>query len=512
MIYIVDFGSQVTQLIARRVRESGIYCEIVSSKSLLSLVKKNNTLGIIFSGGPASVHKSNTPSIDKKIYKLGIPILGICYGMQLMIHQLGGKVQMSGKREFGKTAIKSNYKSLLLKGFNKGKKSCDVWMSHGDKVITMPQGFKSIASSGNTKFAAVENEKYNFYGLQFHPEVVHTPNGHRIIQNFIFKVCKCKRNWSMKNHLRVQKKIIKRSVGRDHVICGLSGGVDSTVTAAIISKAIGKQLTCIYVDTGLMRLNETQEVTLLFKKHFKSKLIVKDAKKEFISALKNVSDPEKKRKIIGNLFIKIFDRESKKIKKVKYLAQGTIYPDVIESQSFHGGPSSVIKSHHNVGGLPKNMKLKLIEPLRELFKDEVRQLGLEMKLPKKFIQRHPFPGPGLGIRIIGEINTDRINILQKADNIYIEEIRNAGLYDKIWQAFAVLMPVKTVGVMGDHRSYEQVCGLRAVTSVDGMTADFYPFSGDFLSRVSTRIINEVKGINRVVYDTTSKPPGTIEWE
>ena len=512
MIYIVDFGSQVTQLIARRVRESGVYCEIVSSKSLLSLVKKTKTYGIIFSGGPASVHKSNTPSIDKKIYKLGIPILGICYGMQLMVHQLGGKVQMSRKREFGKTSIRSSYKSLILKGFNKSKKSCDVWMSHGDKVITVPEGFTSIASSGNTKFAATENKKLNFYGLQFHPEVVHTPNGYRIIQNFIFKVCKCKKNWSMKNHLRTQKNIIKKSVNNDHVICGLSGGVDSTVTAAIISKSIGKQLTCIYVDTGLMRLNETQEVTSLFKRHFKSKLIVKDSKKEFISALKNVSDPEKKRKIIGNLFIKIFDRESKKIKKAKYLAQGTIYPDVIESQSFHGGPSSVIKSHHNVGGLPKKMKLKLIEPLRELFKDEVRQLGLEMKLPKKFIQRHPFPGPGLGIRIIGEINTDRINILQKADNIYIEEIRNAGLYDKIWQAFAVLMPVKTVGVMGDHRSYEQVCGLRAVTSVDGMTADFYPFSGEFLSKVSTRLINEVKGINRVVYDTTSKPPGTIEWE
>ena len=512
MIYIVDFGSQVTQLIARRVRESGVYCEIVSSKSILNLVKKNKTYGIIFSGGPASVHKSNTPSIDRKIYKLGIPILGICYGMQLMVHQLGGKVQMSKKREFGKTVINSSYKSLILRGFNKGKKSCNVWMSHGDKVISIPKGFESIASSLNTKFAAIESKKLNFYGLQFHPEVVHTSNGNRIIQNFIFKTCKCKKNWSMKNHLILQKNLIKKIVSNNHVICGLSGGVDSTVTAAIISKSIGKQLTCIYVDTGLMRLNETKEVVGLFKKHFKSKLIVKDAKNEFISALKNVSDPEKKRKIIGNLFIKIFNRESKKINNVKYLAQGTIYPDVIESQSFHGGPSSVIKSHHNVGGLPKKMKLKLIEPLRELFKDEVRQLGLEMKLPKKFIQRHPFPGPGLGIRIIGKINSDRINILQKADNIYIDEIRKAGLYDKIWQAFAVLMPVKTVGVMGDHRSYEQVCGLRAVTSVDGMTADFYPFNGEFLSRVSTRIINEVAGINRVVYDTTSKPPGTIEWE
>ena len=513
MIYIIDFGSQVTQLIARRVREQGVYCEIISYKNAYNVISKSNTKGVILSGGPASVHVSNTPKLDKRVYKLGIPILGICYGMQLLVSQLGGKVSISSKREFGRTQIKSNYKNLLFGSLKqKNKKSFIVWMSHGDKVVKLPKGFKSIASSYNTKYAAIENLEQKFYGLQFHPEVVHTVDGSKIIKNFIFKIAKCKKNWSMKNHLQSQKRLIKDIVGSNHVICGLSGGVDSTVTAAIISKAIGKQLTCIYVDTGLMRLNETKEVSSLFKRHFKSKLIIKNSGKEFIKALKNVSEPEKKRKIIGNLFIKIFDREAKKISKAKYLAQGTIYPDVIESQSFHGGPSSVIKSHHNVGGLPKKMKLKLIEPLRELFKDEVRNLGLEMKLPSKFINRHPFPGPGLGIRVIGKIDEKRISILQKADQIYIEEIHKANLYDKIWQAFAVLMPVKTVGVMGDHRSYEQVCGLRAVTSLDGMTADFYPFSGEFLSRVSTRIINEVKGINRVVYDTTSKPPGTIEWE
>ena len=512
MIYIVDFGSQVTQLIARRVREAGVYCEIISNNSLLINIEKTGCSGIIFSGGPASVHKANTPKIDKKAFNLNIPILGICYGMQLICHQLGGKVQLSKKREFGKTLIKPSKRSILFTGFNKGKTSSHVWMSHGDKVINLPKGFTSIASSSNTKFAAVENKKKLFYGLQFHPEVVHTPNGHKIIENFVFKICKAKKNWSMKNHLRNQIKEIKRRVKKDKVICGLSGGVDSTVTAAIISKAINNQLTCIYVDTGLMRHNETVEVVKLFKKYFKSRLIIKNSKRTFIDALRGISDPEKKRKIIGNLFIKIFNQEAKKIKRAKYLAQGTIYPDVIESQSFHGGPTSIIKSHHNVGGLPKKMKLKLVEPLRELFKDEVRSLGIEMKLPMKFIGRHPFPGPGLGIRILGEVSADRVKILQQADNIYIEEIRSAGLYDEIWQAFAVLMPVKTVGVMGDHRSYEQVCGLRAVTSVDGMTADFYPFKADFLSKVSTRIINEVKGINRVVYDTTSKPPGTIEWE
>ena len=512
MIYIVDFGSQVTQLIARRVREANVYCEIVSNKNLLLKIKDKEPTGIIFSGGPASVHKSRTPKIDQKIFSLNIPILGICYGMQLIVHQLGGKVEISKQREFGKTLITHKNKSKLFHGLKLKNKQHFVWMSHGDKAIKLPKHFKTIATSKNSKFVGIENKDLNIYGLQFHPEVVHTIQGEKILNNFIIHVCKTKPTWSMQNYLKTQITKIKNDVKKDHVICGLSGGVDSMVTAAIISKAINKQLTCIYVDTGLMRLHETKEVQNLFKKHFKSKLVTIDAKNKFFTALKGVSDPEKKRKIIGNLFIKIFNTESKKIKKAKFLAQGTIYPDIIESQSFHGGPTSVIKSHHNVGGLPKDMQLDLVEPLRELFKDEVRRLGKELKLPKEFIQRHPFPGPGLGIRVLSNITKDKVKMLQQADKIYIDEIKAANLYNEIWQAFAVLLPVRTVGVMGDQRSYEFVCGLRAVTSVDGMTADFYPFSGEFLSRVSTRIINEVKGINRVVYDTTSKPPGTIEWE
>lgn len=512
MIYIVDFGSQVTQLIARRVREANVYCEIVSNKNLLLKIKDKEPTGIIFSGGPASVHKSRTPKIDQKIFSLNIPILGICYGMQLIVHQLGGKVEISKQREFGKTLITHKNKSKLFRGLKLKNKQHFVWMSHGDKAIKLPKHFKTIATSKNSKFVGIENKDLNIYGLQFHPEVVHTIQGEKILNNFIIHICKTKPTWSMQNYLKTQITKIKNDVKKDHVICGLSGGVDSMVTAAIISKAINKQLTCIYVNTGLMRLHETKEVQNLFKKHFKSKLVTIDAKNKFFTALKGVSDPEKKRKIIGNLFIKIFNTESKKIKKAKFLAQGTIYPDIIESQSFHGGPTSVIKSHHNVGGLPKDMQLDLVEPLRELFKDEVRRLGKELKLPKEFIQRHPFPGPGLGIRVLSNITKDKVKMLQQADKIYIDEIKAANLYNEIWQAFAVLLPVRTVGVMGDQRSYEFVCGLRAVTSVDGMTADFYPFSGEFLSRVSTRIINEVKGINRVVYDTTSKPPGTIEWE
>ena len=512
MIYIVDFGSQVTQLIARRVREAGVYCEIVSNKNLLIKIKDYKPTGIIFSGGPASVHKSKTPKIDKKIFSLNIPILGICYGMQLIVHQLGGKVEISNQREFGKTLITQISKSKLFQGVKLKDKQHYVWMSHGDKAIKLPKDFVTIATSKNSKFVGIENKKLNIYGLQFHPEVVHTHQGEKIIKNFVISVCKSKPTWSMQNYLKTQTSKIKDQVEKNHVICGLSGGVDSMVTAAIIFKAINKQLTCIYVDTGLMRLDETKEVQILFKKHFKSKLITVDAKNKFFTAIKEISDPEKKRKIIGNLFIKIFNTESKKIKKAKFLAQGTIYPDVIESQSFHGGPTSVIKSHHNVGGLPKDMKLELVEPLRELFKDEVRRLGKELKLPKEFIQRHPFPGPGLGIRVLSDISKDKVKMLQQADKIYIDEIKAANLYNEIWQAFAVLLPVRTVGVMGDQRSYEFVCGLRAVTSVDGMTADFYAFSGEFLSKVSTRIINEVKGINRVLYDTTSKPPSTIEWE
>ena len=512
MIYIVDFGSQVTQLIARRIRELGVYCEIVSNKNLIKKISQHNPKGIIFSGGPASVHKSKTPKIDNRVFDLDIPILGICYGMQLIVHQLGGKVEISKQREFGKTLITLKNKSVLFQGIKTIDKKLNVWMSHGDKAIQIPKDFIVTAFSKNSKLSAIENKKSNIYGLQFHPEVVHTNQGEKIIKNFIISICKTKPTWSMQNYLKTQISKIKDQVEKNHVICGLSGGVDSMVTAAIISKAINKQLTCIYVDTGLMRLNETKEVQNLFGSHFKSKLVTVDAKNKFIIALKGISDPEKKRKIIGNLFIKIFNTESKKISKAKFLAQGTIYPDVIESQSFHGGPTSVIKSHHNVGGLPKDMKLNLVEPLRELFKDEVRRLGEELKLPKEFIQRHPFPGPGLGIRVLSDITKNKVKMLQQADKIYIDEIKAANLYNEIWQAFAVLLPVRTVGVMGDQRSYEFVCGLRAVTSVDGMTADFYSFSGEFLSKVSTRIINEVKGINRVVYDTTSKPPGTIEWE
>ena len=419
MIYIVDFGSQVTQLIARRVREAGVYCEIVGSQNLLQKIKGNIPLGIIFSGGPASVHKSKTPKIDKKVFDLSIPILGICYGMQLISHQLGGKVQMSKQREFGKTAININSKSILFEGLRKKNNQLNVWMSHGDKVIKLPKGFKRLASSVNSKYVAIENNNLNFYGLQFHPEVVHTDQGEKIINNFIFKICRSRPNWNMQNYLKNQLSSIKDQVGKDHVICGLSGGVDSMVTASIISKSINKQLTCIYVDTGLMRYNETKEVVTLFKSYFRSKLIVVDAKNKFFNALRNISDPEKKRKIIGNMFIKIFNQEAKKISKAKFLAQGTIYPDVIESQSFHGGPTSVIKSHHNVGGLPKSMKLRLVEPLRELFKDEVRKLGVKLKLPKSFIQRHPFPGPGLAIRCPGEITREKLEILRNADAVYI---------------------------------------------------------------------------------------------
>ena len=512
MIYIVDFGSQVTQLIARRVREANVYCEIVSNKNLLVKIKNKEPTGIIFSGGPASVHKSHTPKIDQKIFSLNIPILGICYGMQLIVHQLGGKVEISKQREFGKTLITHKNKSKLFHGLKLKNKQHFVWMSHGDKAIKLPKHFKTIATSKNSKFVGIENKDLNIYGLQFHPEVVHTIQGEKIINNFIIHICKTKPTWSMQNYLKTQITKIKNDVKKDHVICGLSGGVDSMVTAAIISKAINKQLTCIYVDTGLMRLHETKEVQNLFKKHFKSKLVTIDAKNKFFTALKGVSDPEKKRKIIGNLFIDVFQKQAYKISGVEFLAQGTLYPDVIESISFNNGPSVTIKSHHNVGGLPKSMNLKLIEPLKELFKDEVRELGRELGLPRSFIGRHPFPGPGLAIRCPGIVTRQKLDILREADDIFITQIRKYGLYEEIWQAFVVILPVRTVGVMGDGRTYDYACALRAVTSIDGMTADYYPFSNEFLSETATRIINEVRGINRVTYDITSKPPGTIEWE
>lgn len=507
-VLIIDFGSQVTQLIARRIRELHVFCEVKNPEITFDEIKKINPSAIIFSGGPNSVYEKNAPTIDKKILEIGIPILGICYGQQLICHLLGGKVEKSNKREFGKAIIEIISDKELLKSV----KNKQIWMSHGDSVKSLPKNFKAIAKTDSAPFAAITNEAKKIYGIQFHPEVSHTIEGKKILENFVINIAGCKPNWTMKNFKKDEILKIKKIVGKQNVICGLSGGVDSSVVAALINEAIGKQLTCIFVDHGLLRKNEAKEVRDVFTKNFKINLIYVDAAKLFISKLKGVSDPEKKRKIIGKTFIEVFDKESKKIKNATFLAQGTLYPDVIESSHPNGGKSQTIKSHHNVGGLPKNMKLKLLEPVRTLFKDEVRILGKELGLPDFVIDRHPFPGPGLAIRIIGDITLEKIKILQEADAIYIEEIKKAGLYKEIWQAFSVLLPVKTVGVMGDGRTYENVLALRAVTSVDGMTAEVYNFSSQFLCDVSSRIINEVRGINRVVYDYTSKPPGTIEWE
>ncbi len=507
-ILIIDFGSQVTQLIARRIRELNIYSEVKNPDITISEIKKINPKGIIFSGGPSSVYEKGAPTIDKKIFDLKIPILGICYGEQLICHLLGGKVGNSFEREFGKAEITIISNSKLFKSV----KNKQVWMSHGDHISKIPQEFEVIAKTPKAPFAAIANEKRKIYGVQFHPEVLHSIDGKKIIENFVTQISGCSKNWSMKNFKKDEISEIKKIVGKKRVICGLSGGVDSSVVAALINEAIGKQLTCIFVDHGLLRKGEGKQVEEVFAKKFKTNLIYVNAEKLFLSKLKGVSDPEKKRKIIGKTFIEVFDKEAAKIKDADFLAQGTLYPDVIESSHPNKGASHTIKSHHNVGGLPKNMKLKLLEPVRMLFKDEVRVLGRELGLPEHVVGRHPFPGPGLAIRIIGEITPEKIKILQEADAIYIEEIRKAGLYDKIWQAFSVLLPIKTVGVMGDARTYENVLALRAVTSVDGMTADVYNFKSEFLCAVTNRIINEVRGINRVVYDFTSKPPGTIEWE
>jgi GMP synthase (glutamine-hydrolysing) len=509
-VLVIDFGSQVTQLIARRVREAGVYCEIVPyNKAEAALAKKPRA--IILSGGPASVTESDTPRAPQAVFEMGVPVLGICYGEMTMCAQLGGRVEAGHNREFGRADIQVTHITPLLEGLAETGTE-PVWMSHGDKITAMPPGFEVMATSESSPYAVIADEKRRFYGVQFHPEVVHTPRGATILANFVRRIAGIDAEWNMHAFRAAAVEKIRAQVGKGKVICGLSGGVDSSVAAVLIHEAIGEQLTCIFVDTGLMRSGESDEVVSLFRNHYNIPLVHVDAGEMFLGRLAGVSDPEQKRKIIGAAFIDVFDKESQKVGGAEFLAQGTLYPDVIESISATGGPSVTIKSHHNVGGLPDFMKLKLVEPLRELFKDEVRALGRELGLPPAFVGRHPFPGPGLAIRIPGEITEEKLEILRKADVIYLDEIRKAGLYDVIWQAFAVLLPVKTVGVMGDSRTYDHVCALRAVTSSDGMTADYYPFEHSFLARTATRIVNEVRGINRVVYDITSKPPGTIEWE
>jgi GMP synthase (glutamine-hydrolysing) len=511
-ILILDFGSQVTQLIARRVREAGVYCEIVPFNKADEIIDSFGAAGVILGGGPASVTHEDTPRAPKRLFEMGLPILGICYGQQTMVAQMGGSVTSSDHQEFGRAFVDVKEPCALFDGvWNVGDRE-QVWMSHGDHVDRLPEGFKVVATSEGAPFAVVANDEKRFYGVQFHPEVVHTPHGAQLIQNFVKKICGCSGEWTMASFRETKIQEIREQVGDKKVICGLSGGVDSSVVAVLIHEAIGDQLTCVYVDHGLMRQGESDQVVNLFREHYNINLVHKDASELFLGALAGISDPETKRKTIGKLFIDVFEEEAKKVGGADFLAQGTLYPDVIESVSFIGGPSVTIKSHHNVGGLPERMNMALVEPLRELFKDEVRALGRELGLHEDFVGRHPFPGPGLAIRIPGEITREKADILRKADAIYLEEIRNAGLYDTIWQAFAVLLPVKTVGVMGDARTYDHVCALRAVTSTDGMTADYYPFPHDFLGRVATRIINEVRGVNRIVYDITSKPPGTIEWE
>jgi GMP synthase (glutamine-hydrolysing) len=511
-VLIIDFGSQVTQLIARRVREQGVYSEIVPFNQAEDALQRLKPKAVILSGGPASVTEFGTPRAPDWVFKSGLPVLGICYGEQTMVAQLGGGVEGGHHREFGRADLEITGQSALFDGFwEKGGKDT-VWMSHGDRVTQLPPGFKVIGVSKGAPFAAISDEKRKLYAVQFHPEVVHTPRGAALIGNFVRRIAGLPGDWSMAHFRSSEVAKIRAQVGKGRVICGLSGGVDSAVAAVLIHEAVGDQLTCIFVDHGLLRQNEAKEVVSLFRGHFNIPLVHVDASERFLAALAGKTDPEAKRKTIGALFIDVFDAEAKKLGGAQFLAQGTLYPDVIESVSFTGGPSVTIKSHHNVGGLPERMNLKLVEPLRELFKDEVRALGRELGLPEHFIWRHPFPGPGLAIRIPGDITREKLDILRKADAIYLDEIRKAGLYDQIWQAFAVLLPVRTVGVMGDARTYDHVCALRAVTSTDGMTADFFPFPHDVLGRVATRIINEVNGINRVVYDVTSKPPGTIEWE
>jgi GMP synthase (glutamine-hydrolysing) len=511
-VLIIDFGSQVTQLIARRVRENGTYCEIHPFQTAEAAFHRLKPKAVILSGGPASVPDAGSPRAPQAVFEAGVPVLGICYGQMTMAEQLGGAVEGGHHREFGRADVTVRGPSALFDGVWEVGGKHPVWMSHGDRITEMPAGFEVYAASPNAPFAVIADEDRHFYGLMFHPEVVHTPDGGRLLWNFVHKIAGLKSEWTMSAYRQSMIDKIRAQVGKGRVVCGLSGGVDSAVAAVLIHEAIGDQLTCIFVDHGLMRLNEAEEVVSLFRGHYNIPLVHVDASEMFLSALEGEVDPETKRKTIGRLFIEVFEAEAKKLGGAEFLAQGTLYPDVIESVSFSGGPSVTIKSHHNVGGLPERMNMKLVEPLRELFKDEVRALGRELGLPESFVGRHPFPGPGLAIRCPGGITREKLDVLRRADAIYLEEIRAAGLYDVIWQAFAVLLPVQTVGVMGDGRTYEHVLALRAVTSIDGMTADFYPFDMAFLGRTATRIINEVRGVNRVVYDVTSKPPGTIEWE
>nr|WP_137389613.1 glutamine-hydrolyzing GMP synthase [Rhodoligotrophos defluvii] len=511
-VLIIDFGSQVTQLIARRVREAGVYSEIVPFQSAEVAFARIKPRAVILSGSPASALDMGSPRAPQAIFEAGLPVLGICYGEQTICAQLGGKVEGGHHREFGRAFLDITDECLLFDGVWRQGERHQVWMSHGDRVTAIPDGFRVVGVSDGAPFAAIADDVRRIYAVQFHPEVVHTPDGAKLIANFVHKVAGIKGDWSMAAFREAAVERIRREVGSGRVLCALSGGVDSSVAAILIHEAIGEQLTCVFVDHGLMRLNEAQEVVSMFRDHYNIPLLHVDASDKFLAALDGVADPEAKRKTIGRLFIEVFEEEARKLGGADFLAQGTLYPDVIESVSFHGGPSQTIKSHHNVGGLPERMDMKLVEPLRELFKDEVRALGRELGLPERFVGRHPFPGPGLAIRCPGGVTREKLDILRQADAIYLDEIRKAGLYDAIWQAFAVLLPVQTVGVMGDGRTYESVLALRAVTSSDGMTADFYHFDMEFLGRTATRIINEVRGVNRVVYDVTSKPPGTIEWE
>jgi len=509
MVIVIDFGSQYNQLIARRVRECRVYCQIEPPFADIETIKALNPQGIILSGGPASIYEANSPKIDPAIFDLGIPVLGICYGMQFMIHAMGGTVEKAAKREYGFAELNITEASGLFENIENNT-SC--WMSHGDSIVGLPPDFTVTASTANTDFAAVANPKKNLYGLQFHPEVHHTPKGKQMLKNFVVRICGCKQNWTMKAFARDAISTIRESVDDKKVILGLSGGVDSSVAALLIHKAIGKHLTCIFVDNGLLRLNEGERLKKLLKQHLDINIRFVNARKPFLSALAGVTDPEKKRKIIGKVFMDVFENEAKKIEGAEFLAQGTLYPDVIESRSAFGGPTSIIKSHHNVGGLPKKMKLKLVEPLQYLFKDEVRKLGKTIGLPEELVWRQPFPGPGLAVRIIGEITQRRLSILRKADAILLEEIKASGYYKRLWQSFAVLLPIKSVGVMGDKRTYENIVSIRAVTSKDAMTADWARLPYKLLGRISNRIINEVGGVNRVAYDISSKPPSTIEWE